>query len=121
LTGCDGTYTLGHARSHAIFADSVDRSVYRRRPGGGDPVLDSIIPRQPCIAIGSHVDRAGAGSGPPDDPALGRTGPLADAGPDCVTSDSFRACPEILISTNDSSIRPSLYSFRLIQQPVVQN
>jgi 23S rRNA pseudouridine1911/1915/1917 synthase len=97
LTDCDQTYTIGCGRCHVAVADPADRSLYRRDPGGGSLVLDSIVPRQPCIEIGSHVDRAGAGSGPPDYSAIWRVRHLADASPDRFTGNSLGAYPEPLI------------------------
>jgi hypothetical protein len=97
LTDCDQTYTIGRWRCHVAVADTADRSLYRRGRGGGDSVLDSIVPRQPYIEIGSHVDRAGAGSGPPDYSAIWRARHLADASPDRFTGDSLGAYPEPLM------------------------
>jgi len=100
LTDCDQIYTIGRGRCHVAVADPVDRSLYSRGPGGGDSVLDSIVPGQPYFEIGSHVDRAGAGSGPPDYSAIWRPGHLADASADRFAGYSLRDCPELLISPN---------------------
>jgi hypothetical protein len=91
LTDCDQTYTIGRGRCHVAVADPADRSLYPRGSGGGDLVLDSIVPRQRCIEIGSHVDRTGAGSGPPDYSAIWRVRHLADASPDRFTGNSLGA------------------------------
>ena len=77
-----------------------------------------LSPRNPVLQFVHMVNRAGAGSGPPDYSAAGRTGHLADAGHDCVASDSLRACSELLISSefgssrvepSDSPVRLSIY------------